>query len=102
MSINRSRDFGFGDQGPSPIELAPWAVISATTGSPTTGQGKQWIDQGTYYAGGGNGTSYAPHPIATEGRTGQVANGAANTGAGGGCGPSNGGSGVVIIAIPVL
>lgn len=274
MSINRSRDFGFGDRGPSPIELAPWAVISATTGSPTTGQftymgvlhnfwkwtasgsvtfstaglvralllgggggagidgggggggfvdhwlhmatgqawpiiigaggargagndtmvngddsyfaslralggghgagsvttgaaggsggasgrgylanggaatltygrqgydsylptqaygtcqggggaggvalgpaggpggenamagpGKQWIDQGTYYAGGGNGTSYAPHPIATFGRTAQGWNGAANTGAGGGCGPSNGGSGVVIIAIPVL
>lgn len=65
------------------------------------GPGKQWIDQGTYYAGGGNGTSYAPHPIATEGRTAQGANGAANTGAGSGC-AGNGGSGVVIIAIPVI
>ncbi len=65
------------------------------------GKGKQWIDGGTYYAGGGNGTSYAPHPIATEGRTAQGANGASNTGAGSGC-AGNGGSGVVIIAIPVI
>ena len=268
MTIARSRDFGFGDQGPSPIELAPWAVISATTGSPTTGQftymgvlhnfwkwtasgsvtfstaglvralvvagggacgidggghgggfvdhwmhmatgqawpvivgaggakgagndtmvngddsffaslraiggghgsgsvttggsggsgggtgrgylpnggsailtygrqgydaripssgygvdqggggagglaeatggnagpGKQWIDQGTYYAGGGTASAYVPVPISPmNGRTPLATNGVANTGAGGGVGPSNGGSGIVILAIPVI
>ena len=67
------------------------------------GPGKQWIDQGTYYGGGGNGTSYVPHPIATFGRCN--GEGGANTGQGGSPqdgSASNGGSGVVIIAIPVI
>lgn len=69
----------------------------------SAGYGKQWIDGSTYYAGGGNGTAYPPAPTQTLGRSGT--DGVANTGQGGGLGlgsAANGGSGVVIIAIPVI
>lgn len=37
MTINRSRDLGFGAD-PTADELTTWATIGSTTGSPTTGQ----------------------------------------------------------------